>query len=125
MYGPFRDAADSAPSHGDRKSYQLQYNDIKQSLRESELDEAEGADILMVKPALFYLDVIAKIAAETSLPVAAYNVSGEYSMIHAAAEKGYGDLYAMARESITAIARSGADIILSYWANQYNKLQST
>ena len=122
MYGPFRDAADSAPGHGDRKSYQLPYNDINQALRESEFDEFEGADILMVKPALFYLDIIAKIAENTKLPIAAYNVSGEYSMIHASAEKGYGELYPMARESIAAISRSGAEIILSYWANQLDKL---
>ncbi len=123
MYGPFRDAADSSPDHGDRKSYQLPYNDIKQAIRESEFDEDEGADILMVKPALFYLDIIAKIAESSNLPVAAYNVSGEYSMIHATAEKGYGDIYSMARESITAISRSGADIILSYWANQLGDLK--
>ena len=118
MYGPFRDAADSSPGQGDRKSYQLPYNDLNQALRESEFDEFEGADILMVKPALFYLDIIAKIAENTKLPIAAYNVSGEYSMIHASAEKGYGELYPMARESIAAISRSGAGIILSYWANQ-------
>jgi porphobilinogen synthase len=122
MYGPFRDAADSAPGKGDRKSYQLPFDDLKQSLRESQFDEAEGADILMVKPALFYLDVILRITQNSSLPVAAYNVSGEYSMIHASAEKGYGDLYAMAAESIAAISRSGADIILSYWANQLDKI---
>jgi len=123
MYGPFRDAADSSPGKGDRKSYQLPYNDVKQAIRESVFDEDEGADILMVKPAIFYLDIIAKIAENTDLPVAAYNVSGEYSMIHASAEKGYGDLYPMARESIAAISRSGADIILSYWANQLSVLE--
>lgn len=123
MYGPFRNAADSAPGHGDRKSYQLPYNDLNQALRESEFDEFEGADILMVKPALFYLDIIAKLAENTKLPIAAYNVSGEYSMIHASAEKGYGDLYAMAQESIAAISRAGAGIILSYWANQLEELE--
>jgi porphobilinogen synthase len=122
MYGPFRDAADSSPGHGDRKSYQLPYNDTKQAIRESEFDEFEGADILMVKPALFYLDIIAKLAETTTLPIAAYNVSGEYSMIHASAEKGYGELYPMARESIAAISRAGAGIILSYWANQLDKV---
>ena len=125
MYGPFRDAADSSPGKGDRKSYQLPYNDVNQAIRESEFDEDEGADILMVKPALFYLDIIARIAENTDLPVAAYNVSGEYSMIHASAEKGYGDLHAMARESIAAISRSGADIILSYWANQLGEILDT
>ncbi|MFA7231097.1 MAG: porphobilinogen synthase [Victivallaceae bacterium] len=122
MYGPFRDAADSAPGCGDRKSYQLPYNDRRQALRESLQDEVEGADILMVKPALFYLDIISELRERTELPLAAYNVSGEYSMIQAAAANGWGDLRAMARESIAAINRSGADVILSYWSNQYDEL---
>jgi porphobilinogen synthase len=122
MYGPFREAADSAPSHGDRRAYQLPYDNPNAALLESILDEAEGADILMVKPALFYLDVIARLRGETRLPIAAYNVSGEYSMLAASAERGWGDLAAMARESLHAISRSGADIILSYWANRYDEI---
>ncbi|MGL4854228.1 MAG: porphobilinogen synthase, partial [Lentisphaeria bacterium] len=86
------------------------------------LDEDEGADILMVKPALFYLDVISEIKKRSLLPLAAYNVSGEYSMIYASAQRGWGDLYAMARESILALQRAGADLFLSYWANQYDDL---
>jgi porphobilinogen synthase len=89
---------------------------------ESELDEAEGADILMVKPALFYLDVLARLRERTLLPIAAYNVSGEYSMLHAAAERGWGELDAMAREALLSIKRAGAEIIISYWANQLERL---
>ncbi len=122
MYGPFREAADSAPTYGDRKSYQADFRNSQTAILESLLDEAEGADILMVKPALFYLDIINKIKERTLLPLAAYNVSGEYSMIHASASCGYGDLYPMARESLMSIKRAGADIILSYWANQYDKI---
>ncbi len=122
MYGPFREAADSAPTFGDRKTYQLSYNDPLQAVRESIIDENEGADILMVKPALFYLDIINQVKKQVKLPLAAYNVSGEYSMIHASAQQGYGDLYDMARESVTAIFRAGADVVISYWANQYDKL---
>ncbi len=122
MYGPFREAADSAPSFGDRKTYQLSYNDPVQAIRESIIDQNEGADMLMVKPALFYLDIIKQIKEETQLPLAAYNVSGEYSMIYASAKQGYGDLYDMARESVSAIFRAGADVVLSYWANQYDKI---
>ena len=122
MYGPFREAAESAPTSGDRRSYQAPYNDIHQALRESALDEQESADILIVKPALFYLDVITRLRKNTQLPLAAYNVSGEYSMLIASAEKGWGDLYAMARESIMAMVRAGSDIIISYWANQYDKI---
>jgi porphobilinogen synthase len=122
MYGPFREAENSAPSAGDRKGYQASYANPRAALRESEFDEAEGADILMIKPTLFYLDLLAEIRARTDLPVAAYNVSGEYSMIHAAAERGWGDLRAMARESLMAIDRAGADLILSYWAPSYSEL---
>jgi porphobilinogen synthase len=124
MYGPFRDAENSAPSSGDRKGYQASYGNLRAALRESRFDEAEGADLLMVKPALFYLDVITRVREQTELPLAAYNVSGEYSMLQAAAERGYGDLYAMARESLTAINRAGADIILSYWAPFYTRIFS-
>ena len=122
MYGPFREAENSAPSAGDRKGYQASYANPRAALRESEFDEAEGADILMIKPTLFYLDLLAQIRERTDLPVAAYNVSGEYSMIHAAAERGWGDLRAMARESLMAIDRAGADLILSYWASNYAEL---
>ncbi len=122
MYGPFREAADCPPGKGDRQSYQAAYGNLNTALLESELDEDEGADILMVKPAMFYLDVIAKIKENTLLPVAAYNVSGEYSMLHATAQKGWGDLYAMARESLIALRRSGTDIFISYWANQLDKM---
>lgn len=122
MYGPFRDAAGSAPGHGDRSSYQADYRDARTALRESYADIAEGADILMVKPSLFYLDLIRQLRESTDHPVAAYNVSGEYAMLHASAEKGYGDLKGMVRESIHALARAGTDIFISYWANQYNTL---
>lgn len=122
MYGPFRDAENSAPSSGDRKGYQASYANLRAALRESQFDEAEGADILMVKPALFYLDVLARLRERTELPLAAYNVSGEYSMLHAAAEQGYGELYSMARESLVALDRAGADIILSYWAPFYARI---
>ncbi len=122
MYGPFREAEQSAPSHGDRQGYQAAYSDLNTALRESVLDEAEGADILMVKPALFYLDVIQRLREKTELPLAAYNVSGEYAMLIAAAERGDGDLRAMVRESIAAIQRAGADIIISYWANRYREM---
>ncbi len=122
MYGPFRDAEDSAPGKGDRKGYQASPGNVGNALLESTLDEAEGADILMVKPALFYLDMIAAVKARTDLPVAAYNVSGEYSMLIAMADRGWGDLDEMIRESIVALTRAGADIIISYWAPRYEAL---
>ena len=122
MYGPFRDAENSAPSQGDRQGYQASYRDPRTALRESAFDEAEGADALMVKPALFYLDLIREVSRRSLLPVMAYNVSGEYSMIHAAAEKRYCDLYATARESITAIFRAGATQVISYWAPFYKEI---
>ena len=122
MYGPFREAEQSAPQQGDRRGYQASYGDLRQALRESEFDEEEGADILMVKPALFYLDIIARLRDQTDLPVAAYNVSGEYSMLIAAADRGWGVLRDMVRESTTALVRAGADLLISYWANQYNGL---
>ncbi len=122
MYGPFRDAEKSTPGKGDRKGYQASYGDLRTALRESEFDESEGADMLMVKPSLFYLDVLAKVRETTDLPIAAYNVSGEYSMLHASAERGWGDLKGMVQESTAALVRAGADILISYWANQYNEL---
>ena len=122
MYGPFREAEQSAPQSGDRCGYQASFADLHTALRESDLDEQEGADILMVKPALFYLDVIARLRERTDLPIAAYNVSGEYSMIIASAERGWGETAAMARESLLALKRAGADIFLSYWANRYEEI---
>jgi len=122
MYGPFRDAEKSQPGKGDRKGYQASYADLRSALRESELDEAEGADILMIKPSLFYLDVLAKMRESTDLPIAAYNVSGEYSMLHATADRGWGELKGMVQESTAALVRAGADILISYWANQYNEI---
>jgi len=122
MYGPFRDAENSAPGKGDRKGYQASFANPRLALRESQLDEAEGADILMVKPSLFYLDILAKLREQTDLPIAAYNVSGEYAMIIAAAERGWGDLKAMVRESTIALSRAGTDIILSYWASRYREI---
>ena len=122
LYGPFRDAEKSAPQHGDRRGYQASCADLRTALRESAMDEAEGADILMVKPALFYLDILARLRDRTDMPLAAYNGSGEYAMLIASAERGWGDRYAMARESIMAMARAGTDIFISYWANQYEKV---
>jgi porphobilinogen synthase len=122
LYGPFRDAENSAPGTGDRKGYQASCGNLRAALRESDFDEDEGADILMLKPALFYLDVLAKLRERTDLPVAAYNVSGEYSMLIAAAERGWGDLDGMARESLLALDRAGADLLLSYWAPRYREL---
>lgn len=122
LYGPFRIAEDSAPGHGDRRGYQQSFRNLNQSVWESREDEDEGADILMVKPGLWYLDVIRRIKEETLRPLAAYNVSGEYSMIHAAAERGWGDLDEMAAESLFAFERAGVDIIISYWARYYDRI---
>jgi porphobilinogen synthase len=124
MYGPFRDAENSSPSVGDRRGYQASYANLRVALRESALDEEEGADILMVKPALFYLDVLARLRESTDLPLAAYNVSGEYSMLHAVADRGWGDLFDMAHESLMAMKRAGTDIFLSYWAPFYQEIFS-
>jgi porphobilinogen synthase len=118
FYGPFRDAADSAPQAGDRKSYQLDPRNAREALRESLLDEAEDADLLMVKPALAYLDVIAAVRAATLLPLVAYNVSGEYSMVKAAAARGWIDEGAVVRETLLSMRRAGADLIVSYHARE-------
>ena len=118
-YGPFRDALDSAPKAGDKKSYQMDYANVREAVREVLLDEEEGADIVMVKPAGLYLDVIARIRAVTELPVAAYHVSGEYALIKAAAAKGWVDEDAAVREALTAIKRAGADIIFTYFAKAF------
>jgi porphobilinogen synthase len=116
FYGPFRDAAESPPSFGDRSQYQMDPANSREAMREVALDVAEGADMLMVKPALAYLDIIAKVRERFDLPLAAYQVSGEYSMVKAAAEKGWIDERRVAVESLTAIARAGADMIITYWA---------
>jgi porphobilinogen synthase len=115
-YGPFRDAADSAPQFGDRRSYQMDPANVREALREIELDIQEGADIIMVKPALAYMDVIHAVKEKFSLPVAAYNVSGEYSMIKAASARGWLDEERIVMETLTGIKRAGADLILTYFA---------
>jgi porphobilinogen synthase len=115
FYGPFREAADSAPAFGDRRGYQLDPANVREALRECELDVAEGADVIMIKPALPYLDVIRAARERFDLPLAAYNVSGEYAMVKAAAGAGWLDETAAALESLTAITRAGADIVVSYW----------
>ena len=119
FYGPFREALDSAPKSGDKKTYQMDYANRKEALREAELDEEEGADFLMVKPALCYLDVIRDLSNYSSLPIAAYNVSGEYAMLKAAAERGWIDYNKAMPEMLTSIARSGASVILTYFAKEY------
>ncbi len=116
FYGPFREAAECAPQFGDRSSYQQDPAAAKDALREAMLDAEEGADIIMVKPALAYLDVISQVAAAVPLPVAAYQVSGEYAMVEAAAANGWLDRDRTIMETLTAIRRAGADIILTYWA---------
>ena len=118
FYGPFREAAESTPAFGDRRGYQMDPANVREALRECELDVGEGADMLMVKPALPYLDVIRAVRQDFDLPVAAYNVSGEYAMIKAAAAKGLLDERQAALESLTAIKRAGADVIVSYWTKE-------
>jgi porphobilinogen synthase len=118
FYGPFRDAAECAPQFGDRASYQQDHGSPGEALREVLLDVAEGADIVMVKPALAYLDIIALVASSVQLPVAAYQVSGEYSMVEAAAASGWLDRDRVIAETLTAIRRAGAGIILTYWATE-------
>ncbi|HZT46236.1 MAG TPA: porphobilinogen synthase [Gaiellaceae bacterium] len=115
FYGPFREAADSAPAFGDRRSYQMDPANVREALRECELDVAEGADVIMVKPALPYLDVLRAARERFDVPLAAYNVSGEYAMVKAAAAQGWLDERHAALESLTAIKRAGADIVVSYW----------
>jgi porphobilinogen synthase len=122
FYGPFREAAESAPQFGDRKSYQMDPANADEAIREMSLDVGEGADIIMVKPALAYLDIICRAKQEFDLPLAAYNVSGEYSMIKAAAQMGWLDEEKAMIESLTAIKRAGADIIITYFAPQMAKL---
>jgi len=123
FYGPFRDAADSAPSHGDRKSYQMDpARGLSEALLEAELDVQQGADMVMLKPAGPYLDVISAVRSRVNVPVVAYQVSGEYSMIEAAARNGWIDRDRAVLESLTAIKRAGADLIISYYAELLSKL---
>ncbi|WP_028582696.1 porphobilinogen synthase [Desulfogranum japonicum] len=122
FYGPFRDAAECSPQFGDRRGYQMDPANSREALREATLDVEEGADILMVKPAVAYLDIIRQIRDEFDLPVAAYHVSGEYAMIKAAGEKGWIDEQAVMAETLLSIRRAGADIILTYFAKDMAKL---
>jgi porphobilinogen synthase len=119
FYGPFREAAESAPQFGDRRSYQMDPANVREALREMELDVEEGADMIMVKPALSYLDVIRAARDNFDLPVAAYNVSGEYSMVKAAAERGWIDGPRVMNEILTSIKRAGADLIITYHAVEF------
>jgi porphobilinogen synthase len=121
FYGPFREAAESPPGFGDRSQYQMDPGNAREAMREVALDVAEGADMLMVKPALAYLDIIRQVRDRYDLPLAAYQVSGEYSMVKAAAERGWIDERKVALESLTAIARAGADMIITYWAKDAAK----
>jgi porphobilinogen synthase len=118
FYGPFREAAESAPSFGDRRAYQLDPANAREALREADLDAAEGADMLMVKPAGPYLDLIRQVRDRHALPLAAYQVSGEYAMLKAAAERGWLDERRAALESLLGIRRAGADLIITYYAKQ-------
>lgn len=122
FYGPFRDAADSAPAFGDRRAYQMDAANVREAMHEAELDYAEGADILMVKPATCYLDILKMLREQFDLPIAAYHVSGEYAMIKAAAQNGWIDEQRVMMETLTSIKRAGADIILTYYARQAIKL---
>ena len=122
FYGPFRDAADSAPAFGDRRSYQMDPANRREALREVALDVEEGADLLMVKPALPYLDVVCEVRRHFDLPLAAYQVSGEYSMLHAAAANGWLDYDRVLMESLVSIRRAGADLIITYGARDAARL---
>jgi porphobilinogen synthase len=119
FYGPFREAADSAPQFGDRRGYQMDPPNVREALREVRLDVEEGADVVMVKPALPYLDVIRAVRESCDVPVAAYNVSGEYAMVKAAAQKGWIDEQRVVQETLVAISRAGADVILTYHAKDF------
>ncbi|MEE2919748.1 MAG: porphobilinogen synthase [Bacteroidota bacterium] len=125
FYGPFRDALESAPKHGDKKTYQMDPANRREALREADLDMAEGADMLMVKPALCYLDVIMALKEYSDRPIAAYNVSGEYAMLKAAAEKGWIDHDNAMSEMLLSIHRAGADVILTYFAKEFAQLHKT
>lgn len=119
FYGPFRDALDSAPKHGNKLTYQMHPANRREALLEAKLDEAESADFLMIKPALAYLDIISDLRQHSSLPIVAYNVSGEYAMVKAAAEKGWIDEHRAVEEILLSIRRAGADIIISYFSKDY------
>lgn len=122
FYGPFREAVDSAPGKGDRRGYQMDPANADEALREVFLDLDEGADIIMVKPALPYLDIIRRVKTETGYPVAAYQVSGEYAMVQAAGERGWLDAEATLLESLMSIRRAGADIVITYWAREFARI---
>jgi porphobilinogen synthase len=121
FYGPFREAADSAPAFGDRRAYQMDGGNAREAMREAELDYSEGADFLMVKPALPYLDILKQVRDRFDLPLAAYHVSGEYAMIKAAAERGWIDERRVMLETLTSIKRAGADVIITYYAQEAAK----
>lgn len=125
FYGPFRDALDSAPKAGDKKTYQMDPANRDEAIRETELDIQEGADIVMVKPALSYLDIISDLKSYSEVPVAAYNVSGEYAMIHAACQNGWLTYEQVMPEVLTSIVRAGADIVLTYFAKDYAKMMQS
>jgi porphobilinogen synthase len=122
FYGPFREACDSAPKFGDRKSYQMDYGNSDEAIREVALDIEEGADIILVKPAMAYLDIVRRVKDEFNIPIAAYNVSGEYSMVKAAAEKGWIDGEKIMMEILLNMKRAGADLILTYFAKEAAKI---
>ena len=122
FYGPFRDALNSAPKKGDKKTYQMDYANSREALREAYLDEEEGADILMVKPGLPYLDIIKLLKDNTTLPIAAYNVSGEYAMVKAAHQNGWVDGEKVMMEMLTSFKRAGSDMILTYFAKEAAQL---
>lgn len=125
FYNPFRDALDSAPKFGDKKTYQMNPANRREALREARLDEDEGADFLMVKPAMAYLDIIRLLKDNSSLPIAAYNVSGEYSMVKAAAQKGWLDGDRVMKEILLSIKRAGADVILTYFAKEFARITAS
>jgi porphobilinogen synthase len=125
FYNPFRDALDSAPKFGDKKTYQMNPANKTEALLEAELDTLEGADFLMVKPALAYLDIISLLKQNSNIPIAAYNVSGEYSMIKAAAQKGWLDGERVMKETLLSIRRAGADVILTYFAKEFARLMKS
>ncbi len=118
FYGPFRDAADGAPDFGDRRHYQMDPANRREAIREVHLDADQGADVLMIKPAMPYLDIVRRVRETVDRPVAAYQVSGEYAMLHAAADRGWIDLDAVAMESLLACKRAGADLIVSYFSER-------
>lgn len=122
FYGPFREAADSAPAFGDRRAYQMDNANAREAMREAELDYAEGADFLMVKPAVAYLDIVKAVRERFDLPLAAYHVSGEYAMIKAAAQSGWIDEQRVMMETLTSIRRAGADVIITYYAREAARL---